>query len=177
MDDKFMACFTNPIKGKLFSDIAAGEEMTAKKLARINGDIPQATLYRYLKRMLTDGVLEVVAEKQVRNVREKVYGVSRDFEAEIERILNENHGRGYLSLFQQFSNGLLKEFQAYAARENIDIKGDGSGFRIAPFYATVDELKELSHGIQELVRSYHALGPAPGRQMRNVAIVFTPPVT
>ena len=177
MNDKLMTCFTNPVKSKLFSDIETHGRTTAKDLAQRNVGIPQATLYRYLKKMVEDGILEVVEERQVRNVREKIYDIAVDFESEIGKMIDDNSGKGYLSLFQQFSNGLLSEFQAYAARESIDIKNDGSGFRIVPFYATIGELEELSLKIQELLRPYHENEPAPGRQMRNIAIVFTPPTT
>ncbi|MCL2367944.1 MAG: hypothetical protein FWC72_03015 [Oscillospiraceae bacterium] len=175
MNDKWVACFTNPIKCKLLSDIQAQGQTTAKQLAERNPGIPQATLYRYLKRMVEDGVLAVLEERQVRNVREKVYGMAIDFEAEIENIVEGNSGVGYLGLFQQFSNGLLHEFQTYAAKDGIDIKHDGSGFRISPFYATFDELAELSRNIQALIKPYSEQEPTPERRMRNVAIVFTPP--
>jgi len=174
MHEKLMECLTNPIKCKLFTDIEAGQT-TAKKLAETNKNIPQATLYRYLKKMVEDGILEVVEERQVRNVREKVYGVAIDVEAEIEEMIANNSGAGYLSLFQQFCSGLQTEFQAYAARKDIDILQDGSGFRLMPFYATVEEQKDLARKIWELIKPYQEQEPTPDRQMRNVAIVFTPP--
>jgi len=174
MHDKLMECLTNPIKCKLFSDIEAGQT-TAKELAECNDHIPQATLYRYLKKMVADGILEVVEERQVRNVREKIYGTAVDVEAEVGKMIADNSGAGYLSLFQKFCSGLTQEFQTYAAREGIDIRGDGSGFRVMPFYATALEQKELAFKIWELIYPYHAQGAAPGRQMRNVAVVFTPP--
>ena len=177
MNDAWMASFTNPIKCKLLSDIDRGGKTTAKELAQSNQNIPQATLYRYLKKMVEEGILEVVEERPVRNVREKVYGVAIDFKAEIEQMLEANSGKGYLGLFQQFCNGLIGEFEAYAAKEDIDIQADGSGFRVVPFYATTSELGELSLKIQEVIRPYYEHEPAPGRQMRNVAIVFTPPAT
>jgi len=174
MHEKLMECLTNPIKCKLFTDIEAGRT-TAKKLAECNDHIPQATLYRYLKQMLVDGLLEVVEERQVRNVREKVYGVAVDVEAEVQKLIADNSGAGYLSLFQQFCSGLVQEFQAYAEQDDIDILQDGSGFRVMPFYATAAEQEELALKIWELLKPYHEQGAAPGRQMRNVAVVFTPP--
>ena len=175
MNDRLMECFANPIKCRLLTDVAAQGRATAGMLAEGNRGVPQATLYRYLRKMVDDGILEVVEERQVRNVREKVYGVAVDFEAEIGRITDGNSGEGYLGLFQQFCNGLADEFRAYAESYGIDIKNDGSGFRVSPFYATTDELEELSRSIQELIKPYAENGPAPGRRMRNVATIFTPP--
>ena len=175
MNDKLMACFTNPVTCKLLSDVQTRGRATTKELAQTNENIPQATLYRYLKKMVEAGILEVVEERPVRNVKEKVYGVAIYFEAEIERMVDDSSGQGYLSLFQQFCNGLISEFQAYTARENIDIERDGSGFFTVPFYATLEELEELGHKIQALLEPYHEREAAPGRQMRNIALVLTPP--
>jgi len=174
MHEKLMECLTSPVKCKLFLDIEAGQT-TAKELAACNENIPQATLYRYLKKMVADGILEVLEERQVRNVREKVYGVAVDVEAEIQKMIADNSGEGYLSLFRQFCSGLTQEFQAYAARADIDILQDGSGFRMMPFYATATEQKELARKIWELILPYQEQEAASGRQMRHVAVVFTPP--
>ena len=78
-------------------------------------------------------------------------------------------------LFQQFCNGLINEFQVYASRENIDILNDGSGFRVSPFYASTDELKELAGKIQAVIKPYYENEPTPERQMRSIAIIYTPP--
>ena len=151
MNDKLMNCFTSPIKFKLLLDVEASGQTTAKELAKKNNHIPQATLYRYLRKMVDDGILIVTEERRVRNVSEKIYAVGIDYKAEVDKVVENNSGEGYAALFQQFCNGLLGEFKAYAARENIDILNDGSGFRVAPFYATADELKELAKKITILL--------------------------
>ena len=60
MDKKLMECLTNPVKCKLLLEIYSSGHSTAKQLADIYNDIPQATLYRYLKRMTDDGILKIV---------------------------------------------------------------------------------------------------------------------
>lgn len=45
---------------------AAGRELTAADLAAALPDVPQATLYRHLKRLVDGGMLAVVAENPVR---------------------------------------------------------------------------------------------------------------
>lgn len=65
MTDRLMECITNPVKCKLLLEIHSQGKATAKQLADIYTDIPQATLYRHLKKMLSDGILQVVEETQV----------------------------------------------------------------------------------------------------------------
>ena len=59
MTDRLMECITNPVKCKLLLEIHSQGKATAKQLADIYTDIPQATLYRHLKKMLSDGILQV----------------------------------------------------------------------------------------------------------------------
>ena len=166
---------TNPVTCRIFAGIEALGQTTAKELITKYKNIPQATLYRYIKKMTEDGILLVVDEKQVRNVTEKTYTINLDYKREIDKILKENSGEGYLGLFHQFCNGLINEFQAYTNRDNIDIINDGSGFRLIPFFASTNELKELSEKIQEIIKPYYENEPSPDRKLRNAAIIFTPP--
>lgn len=62
MTGRLMECITNPVKCKLLLEIHSKGKATAKQLADIYTDIPQATLYRHLKKMLSDGILQVVEE-------------------------------------------------------------------------------------------------------------------
>ena len=62
MTDRIMECITNPVKCKLLLEIYSQGQATARHLADAFGDIPQATLYRNLKKMLNDGILKVVEE-------------------------------------------------------------------------------------------------------------------
>ena len=176
MNTNLLEYFTNPVKVKLISEIEKQKKTTAKQLAKAVPQIPQATLYRYLKKMVDDEIIAVVEENQVRNVKEKVYSVVFDFDAKIKEMVNDKSGKGYLTLFQQFSNGLIYEFQKYIDDGDIDILNDGSGFRITPFYATKSELEELAQKINEIVKPYHEQEPTPERKLRNLAIVYTPPV-
>lgn len=177
MNDKLMECFTNPVKCKLLLEIHAQQQTTTKQLAKKYNDIPQATLYRYLKKMTTDGVIKIIEEKQVRNVTEKVYAVAIDFNGDVKKMLEENSGEAYMQMFQQYTLGLLHEFQEYTSKEEIDILGDGSGFTVAPIYATKEELESLSRQLHEIIKPLMENAPAPDREMRSLAVVLTPPKT
>jgi DNA-binding Lrp family transcriptional regulator len=177
MNDKPMEYLTNPIKTKIVAEVTKQGQTTAKVLAEKIPSIPQATLYRYLKKMVTDGILKVSHERKVRNVTEKVYEIAFDLNADTEKMIEENDGEAYLGLFQQFSIGLLNEYSAYCAQDGIDILNDGSGFRISQFYATLDELKELSASIQKIIEPYTKLEHNTDRKTRLIATIITPPNT
>lgn len=175
MTEKLIEYLANPAKSKIIIELMTKKRATAKELALVSDDLPQATLYRYLKKMVEDGVFIVAEERKVRNVTEKIYAMGIDFSAYTEKMLSENSGEAYLAMFGQFSAGLLNEFRTYTKRDDIDLLNDGSGFRIAPIYASLEELQELSASIWALVAPYQNRQPTPEQKARSVAVVFTPP--
>jgi len=168
---------TNPVRSKIFMEILSGEGMTAKKLLQKFADVTQPTMYRHLRAMLTDGVIIVTGEVQKRGTVEKTYAVNEDIGIDIERVVTENDGHGYLQLFLQYMTGLLAEFKHYAEADGIDIVGDGSAFTIAPFYATAEELLEAFVKMGEILMPLYTNEPTEGRMLRNFCIVVTPPKT
>jgi len=150
---------------------------TTKQLSTFHKDIPQATMYRYIKKLVAAGVLTIVEERKVRNVSEKVYELSFDYNKVAMELITDagKAGENYLHMFQQFTIGLTKEFSLYAKKEGIDVVQDGSGFRVSPFYATTDELKEMAQKIQAIIQEYSNLPNIQGRSYRNVAVIYTPP--
>jgi DNA-binding transcriptional ArsR family regulator len=178
MNEKLMACLTNPIKHKLLMAIKDQERATTKELAQISPQIPQTTLYRHLKKMADDGLIKVVDTNRVRNVDEKVYGIAIDLEAELATDQGEATGQYYNAQFQRFTKGLVKEFQQCNPQKdgNVYTIKDGSGFGITPFYASYDEVRELVCKINELIEPFTKAN-TEGRQLRNIATIITPPMT
>lgn len=173
--NEIMDCFINPVKSKILIEICNKGQMTAKQLQQTNIDIPQATLYRTLNRLVEAGMIEVVAENRVRGAVEKVYAASSSVNADVNKIVNENHGEGYLQLFANYALGIMNEFKEYSQRPNIDILHDGSGFSASPINVTPEELQELALKIAEVTKPYRENIPAPNRKMRTMALIFTPP--
>ena len=181
MNDKLIKHLMNPLKCKLLVAIDSQEKITTKELADMIEGVPQTTLYRYLGKMLKDGLIKVVEEKQIRNVREKVYSIAIDFHAELEKIGNDPSATANMARLQQFFNGIIEEFKEYQKNSSDGdseavFAGSGTGYLLYPFYATRDEVGEIQKKIAELLEPY-LLNATPDRQLRNMALVFTPPTT
>lgn len=181
MDHKTMkdliSCFVDPIDSRILMEITERKTATAKQLAKALTDIPQATLYRHLGKMVKNGVLRIAEERPVRAVVEKVYAINMDTTQDIPCLLKENRGDVYLSLFAQFSAALMREFADYAARDDINILKDGSGFSTGPIAVNLEELEALMIKIGKLIAPYRTQEQAakPGRKLHSLAIVITPP--
>ena len=175
MEQKVMDCFTHPIKCKLLLELHSAGKATAKQLAEIYDDIPQATLYRYLKRMTNDGILKVVEENQVRGTIEKTYALALDLDTDGQELLGENAGEAYLQMFMQYAFGFIKRFQEYCKNSDIDIPGDRSGFSLAPIYATDEELDAAMSEYAKIIQPLYQNRPTPDRKSRTIGLILSPP--
>ena len=177
MNEKLIECLTNPAKSQLLRAINEQGRATTKELAQVTRKLPQTTLYRYLKQMLTDGLIKVVEENRIRNVNEKVYGMAIDFDAELNKIAEDTTGATFIAQFQLFANGLLEEFQNHLDDNEIPTSGFAFGFGMLPIHVTNDEAWELYKKIEELLQPYHNNPLTNDRQLRNFAMILTPPAT
>ena len=176
MNPKLIECITNPAKSQLLQAINYHEQITTKALAKIVPKLPQATLYRYLNKMVKDGIIKVVAENQIRNVKEKVYGMAIDLEAENQKIAEDESGASYLALFQIFTNGLHEDFKKHMSEGNAGLKRKFAyAFGALSINVTDEEATELYKKVEALLQPYHDNPPAPDRHLRNFALVITPP--
>lgn len=175
MTDKIMECITNPVKCKLLLEIYSQGRATAKHLSDTLGDIPQATLYRNLKKMLNDGILKVVEETQVRGTLEKTYALALDLNSDFETILAENSGTLYMQLFTQYFLGFAKQFREYCKSPDINIKEDMSGLSLSHLYLSDEELTELIKGISNLISPVAKNEPKAGRKLRTIGVIVSPP--
>lgn len=174
MTDKIMECITNPVKCKLLLEIQSQGKATAKHLADTYNDIPQATLYRHLKKMLSDGILQVVEETQVRGTVEKTYSLAYDINSNMKTMVEENSGELYMQYFMQYMLGFAKQFQEYCQSPNINIKKDMTGFSLSSLYLSDDELASLVTNIFQTISAVKNNRPNPDRKLRTIGLIISP---
>lgn len=92
-----------------------------------------------------------------------------------KKMVEENDGQAYMMLFTQFVMGLTGEFREYVSRPDINILQDGSGFTVAPVYATTEELTAAMMEIGKIVNALVGNEKTPERELHSIAIITTPP--
>ena len=170
-----MSYLSDPINARLILEIKEREQATASQLLEKLSDIPQATLYRRLQKMLADDVLKIVEERPIRGTVEKVYALNYDLDKKWEEMGSTNDGKTYMQFVMYHTLGILREFAEYTAKENLNIGGDATGLFIAPVYATNEELITTLNKIVGLLTELKDNKPGGERRLRNVCITITPP--
>ena len=175
IDKKLIDYMGNPVTLRLLIEIHEQEKTTAKKLTESYPDIPQATLYRYLSRMLKDDIIKVVAENKIRGTTEKVYALNMPLRLDREKLNKDKSRKEYMQIATQFTMNILHEFQAYTEQENIDIANDGSALFSIPLYMTKPEMDGLLEELNAVLAKYFENRTTNERQLRKVSIIISPP--
>lgn len=170
-----MDIFANPAKSRILLEIMQREKATAKQLRAAFPDIAQATLYRYLNKMVAAGVLDVVAETQKRGASERVYAVSNAYVESGQKMLEENPNEGYLALFNQYIASVSAPFYDHIKNDELDMKTELSGFFLRPVCASPEELQQAIMAVSEILQPLTDNNPAPGRNRQSIGIIITPP--
>ena len=154
---------------------AAGRELTAADLAAALPDVPQATLYRRLKRLVDGGMLAVVAENPVRGLVQQVYTLAAPNISSLDAAdiagLSKDEQR---ALFAAFAVTLTASFEQHLARSSANTAAEDVGFHLYPLYLTDAELAQLGAGLAQLIGPLLANRPGAGRRRHLLATAMLP---
>jgi hypothetical protein len=164
----------HPVRLRIVQAFLGDRPLTTTELRSELPDVPPASLYRHVARLVDAGVLAVVAERRVRGALERTY-VLRVTAAtigldEIAKWSPDEHRHAFMA----FVAGLLGDFDRYLARGDIDLVRDGVSYRLAGMWLDDTELIELLRELVVVLSPRLANAPKPGRKRRILGSVFLP---
>ena len=164
----------HPVRLRIIQAFLGDRALTTADQRKELSDVPPASLYRHVARLVDAGVLGVVSERRVRGALERTY-VLRVSAASInlddlERMTREEHRQAFMA----FMAALLGDFDRYLSRETIDLLRDGVSYRIAGLWLDDAELVELGREIVRVLQPRLANPPRPGRRRRILGTVMIP---
>lgn len=164
----------HPVRLRIVQAFLGDRALTTGDLRAELPDVPPATLYRHVARLVTAGVLAVVSERRVRAATERTY-VLRVSAAtidlnELEAMSVEDHRHAFMA----FVAALLAEFDRYLDRGDVDLLRDGVSYRLAGLWLDDAEFAELMNDLARVLQPRGALPPRPGRRRRILGSVLLP---
>jgi DNA-binding transcriptional ArsR family regulator len=174
MKERKVDVILHPMRLKIIQKFLGGQEKTAKELAQELPEIPQATLYRHLDKLVKTNILTVVDEKQIRGTVEKVYKIDLSEASMGNKELTDITKEEHLKYFMFFAGQLIANFEAYLQQEDIDFERDGVGFRQTAFYLSDEEFKELYTEIGKAFQKASRNSPSTGRTKRYISTIIIP---
>lgn len=164
----------HPVRMRVIQLLGSGKSSTAQQLAEALPDVPPATLYRHLSKLLQGGILEVVSQRQVRGTQEKTYALKAQAALlgpeEFAKASREDHMR----YFASFLATLMGDYGRYLQREKLDPLADGVGYRTVPLNLSDAEFQQMLKALQEALLPFIGLPESPERTIRHFSTVLVP---
>lgn len=164
----------HPVRLRIVQAFLGDRALTTTELRSELPDVPAASLYRHVARLVNAGVLGVVSERRVRGAVERTYilrvAAANIGVGEFEKMTVDEHRQA----FTAFVAGLLGDYDRYLARGEIDPVRDGVSYNLAAMWLDDDELGELRRDIARIFGPRLANAPGPGRKRRILGSVLLP---
>jgi hypothetical protein len=164
----------HPVRLRIVQAFLGDRALTTTGLRTELPDVPAASLYRHVARLVDAGVLAIVAERPVRGALERTYvlraaaaTVSLD---EVVKMTPDQHRQAFLA----FVAGLIGDFDRYLARSDIDLLRDGVSFRMVGMWLDDAEFGALVRELVTVVQPRLANAAKPGRRRRILGTVLLP---
>ena len=162
----------HPVRLRIMQAFLGERALTTTELSAELSDIPPASLYRQVARLVSAGVLQVVAERRVRGALERTYmlrlaaaGIGPD---EVASMSAEDHRRAFMA----FTAGLLADADRYLQRADFDPSRDQVGYRLAGLWLDDAEYADLLRDLARVIQPRLANPPKKGRRRRILATVL-----
>lgn len=129
MNPKLIAELLHPVRMRIVQELSAADTATARQLALALPDVAQASLYRHLKALVQDSILEICSEVPVRGTLERTYRLSHNPLRELDEQGAKLPNSQLLNLFYSFMLSQLRDCASYLGEENLAVETDRFGFR------------------------------------------------
>jgi hypothetical protein len=164
----------HPVRLRIVQAFLGDRALTTTELRTELSDLPVASLYRHVARLVSGGVLAVVSERRVRGAVERTY-VLRNAAAsigldELAEMTPDQHRQAFLA----YVAGLIGDFDRYLDRGDIDLLRDGVSYRLAGLWLDDDELAALVRDVVTVIQPRLANAPQAGRKRRILGTVLLP---
>lgn len=164
----------HPVRLRIVQAFLGDRALTTTQLSAELADVPAASLYRHVARLVAADVLQVVAQRRVRGAVERTYvlrlAAARVGMDEIEAMSADD----YRQMFMAYAAGLLADFDRYLERPEVDLVKDGVAFGIEGLWLDDAEFAELMRDLYRVLQPRRANAPKPGRRRRLLASVLLP---
>lgn len=137
-------------------------------------DIPSASLYRHINRLLDDDIITVVSEKKKRGAIERTYQLKNNPLEQLNRFATKGSKDDMREVFYMFAMTLVMNFNSYVEASDVDFVRDSVGYRSYPLYLSDNENESFLGEFKSLLNKYVKNTPNEERKLRQFSFVYTP---
>ncbi|SHI46560.1 Helix-turn-helix domain-containing protein [Clostridium cavendishii DSM 21758] len=174
MEDKRIEVFMHPIRIKILHELIKKDRVTNKEILESFKGVPKSTLYKHISKLLNEGIIEVVHEKNIKNNFDKIYKIKINPIEEIEKLVQEKDSQKIINLFYNFTMTLLADVLKDDSRNIENLDKSCVGVRSYPIYLSDEEVLELMGEIRMSILKRLNNKATEKRKLRKLSTVLTP---
>ncbi|RII11224.1 hypothetical protein DSC45_29160 [Streptomyces sp. YIM 130001] len=164
----------HPVRARILRTLLGADELTTAQLRDRLPDIAPATMYRHVATLAQAGILEVVAERQVRGTVERSYRVRQEqalVDEEARTAMTKDDHRQAVTVF---AGSMIGDFDRYLARDDAEPAREGVLYRQGAVWLTADEFTELVEEIEAAVARRTRTAAEDGRTRHILSLALVP---
>lgn len=174
MSESKAGLILHPVRMRIITSLVGDHPRTAAEMSELLSDVPQATLYRHLSKLVLAGILSVIDERRVRGAVEKTYTLFAQQATLTAEDLANATGDDHMRYFMTFVATLIGDFGRYLQQDQYDLLADGVGYRQIPLYLSDAEFMEMAAQLNQVLSDFVSKGPAEGRRRRTFSTIVIP---
>lgn len=143
--------------------LSGNSGLTPLQIADALPDVPQASLYRHINRLVEGNVLIIVEERRVHGTTEKVYALNTSLKTHLigEDMANLSKVE-HMHYFNSFVVTLLDEFSTYLRQTpHVDLAADGVGYSQVVLHMSDAVLADFAANFNQILLPYFTEGTDP----------------
>jgi DNA-binding transcriptional ArsR family regulator len=163
----------HPVRIRIIQTLAGKEGLTVQQMREALPDVPQASLYRHIKKLTDGGFMSIVDETPIRGTVEKTYALAESNEQvtgdEWRTMTKEEH----MDYFLRFMALVVGDFERYVSQENFDFEKDGAGYRQVTLFLSDEEFMDFTQKMGKLMMEFLPHAPSTKRRARTLTSILT----
>ncbi|MBI9051114.1 MAG: helix-turn-helix domain-containing protein [Anaerolineaceae bacterium] len=163
----------HPIRLQILS-ILAGHQYSTKEIAHKLHNIPVSTIYRQMRVLADNDLIEVVDSRSVKGTLENIYSVTQPPHLSEEDMKHVNKDQ-HFQYFLQYILSILDGFQRYLDQpEEINLAKDFVGYNETYFYVNHEEMLAFGKAFGEIVKPLAENKPGNEHRLHKFAFITHP---
>jgi len=163
----------HPIRFRIVQCLFGRESATTQDILSTLSDVPPASLYRHMSKLVKGGILVVVEERRVRGATEKTYALRERAGDLTDEVVGMNREE-LMQTFMTFTASLVEDFERYLTGADVDLVRDGVSFRKGIVHLSDEEFQSVMSGIRGILESATENVPTRNRRPRMIANIIVP---
>lgn len=162
----------HPLRLQLMRALVNRQLSIAQLLEELE-QVPIATAYRHINKLLDAGLIYVCDERIVKGTIERIFALPKNtlMTQEVPNKINKEEQFKY---FSTFVATLLDDYKRYLDGGAFDTISDGVGYRSMQLYLSENELAAMAIDLHKAMLPYLGLKPKRGRIARIFSTVLVP---